>query len=197
MLQKICFNLPCVIFAGGKSSRMGEDKALLPFGGFDTLTQFQLSRLKPLFSSIYISCKDSSKFSFDANFIEDMDSSFAPAVAIDTIFCKLGCERFFAISVDTPFVGDSVISKLLEQDDACHDAVVPSVDGSLEPLCAIYHGAIRVKVQRAMAEQNYKLTSLLDDALLVEFEPSEQFLNMNRPEDYQKALLRLEVMNEA
>lgn len=191
------FNLPCVIFAGGRSSRMGEDKALLPFGGFDTLTQFQLSRLKPLFSSIYISCKDSSKFFFEANFIEDMDSSFAPAVAIDAVFGKLGCERFFAISVDTPFVDKTIVSKLYESDDLCHDAVVASVDGTLEPLCTIYHNAIRVKVQRAMAEQNYKLALLLSDALLVEFEPSEQFLNMNRPQDYQKALLQLEAMNEA
>lgn len=39
-------DIPCVIFAGGKSSRMGEDKALLPFGNFKTLTQYQLTRLQ-------------------------------------------------------------------------------------------------------------------------------------------------------
>jgi len=34
-----------IIFAGGKSSRMGRDKALLPFGGYDTLTEYQYRRL--------------------------------------------------------------------------------------------------------------------------------------------------------
>jgi len=65
------FNIPCVIFAGGKSSRMGENKALLPFAGFETLTEYQYTRLSKIFSSVYISCKDKSIFSFDANFIED------------------------------------------------------------------------------------------------------------------------------
>ena len=67
--------IPCVIFAGGKSSRMGRDKSLLPFGGFETLTQYQYERLKKIFANVYISCKNRSKFDFDANFIED-DADF-------------------------------------------------------------------------------------------------------------------------
>ena len=68
------YDIPCVIFAGGKSSRMKKDKSLLPFGGFDTLTQFQLFCLQKLFKTVYISCKDKSKFNFEASFIEDLKS---------------------------------------------------------------------------------------------------------------------------
>ena len=46
-------DIPCVIVAGGKSSRMGRDKALLPFGSFPTLTQYQLARLQNNFSSLH------------------------------------------------------------------------------------------------------------------------------------------------
>ena len=69
-------DIPCVIFAGGKSSRMGEDKALLPFAEFNTLTEFQLTRLKKIFKTVYISCKDKTLFEFDANFIEDYKNRF-------------------------------------------------------------------------------------------------------------------------
>jgi len=57
-------DIPCVIFAGGKSSRMGEDKSLLPFSSFKTLTEFQLSRLSKIFKNVYISTKEKNKFEF-------------------------------------------------------------------------------------------------------------------------------------
>jgi len=65
--------LPLIIMAGGKSSRMGSDKALLPFSTFPTLTEYQLQRFKP-FESIHVSAKNSAKFHFDASFIEDIRS---------------------------------------------------------------------------------------------------------------------------
>ena len=63
---------------------MGEDKALLSFGNFKTLTEFQLSRLSKIFSNVYISCKDQNKFDFQANFLEDDKniSTFAQVAAI-------------------------------------------------------------------------------------------------------------------
>ena len=49
---------PLVIVAGGKSSRMGRDKALLPFGGYSSLAQFQYQKFLPIFEKVYISCKN-------------------------------------------------------------------------------------------------------------------------------------------
>ena len=108
-------DIPCVIFAGGKSSRMGEDKSLLPFGDFPTLTQFQLNRLEKLFKIVYISCKSSDKFDFEANFIEDVktENIFAPTAGFVAIFEELKCERFFALSVDSPFITEDIIQKLI------------------------------------------------------------------------------------
>ena len=58
-------NIPCVILAGGKSSRMGEDKSLLPFPPYKTLTHYQYQRLNKIFKNVYISSKDSSKLASD------------------------------------------------------------------------------------------------------------------------------------
>ena len=53
----IPFEIPCVILSGGKSSRMGEDKSLLPFGSSNSLIEYQYKRLKPYFKNLYISSK--------------------------------------------------------------------------------------------------------------------------------------------
>ena len=56
-MNNYLFEIPCVILSGGKSSRMGEDKSLLPFSSSNTLIQYQYERLKPYFKEIYISSK--------------------------------------------------------------------------------------------------------------------------------------------
>ena len=57
------FEIPCVILSGGKSSRMGEDKSLLPFSSSSSLIEFQYRRLEPYFKNIFISAKND-KFDF-------------------------------------------------------------------------------------------------------------------------------------
>ena len=47
----------CVILAGGKSSRMGQDKTLLPFGGFVTLTHYQVAKFSKVFDEVFVSSK--------------------------------------------------------------------------------------------------------------------------------------------
>ena len=47
----------CVILAGGKSSRMGRDKTLLPFGGFATLTHYGAHKFRRIFERVFVSSK--------------------------------------------------------------------------------------------------------------------------------------------
>ena len=56
-------SVSAVIFAGGKSSRMGEDKSLLPFGTYTTLAEYQHAKLSKLFYKVYLSAKKN-KFIF-------------------------------------------------------------------------------------------------------------------------------------
>lgn len=193
------FNIPCIIFAGGKSSRMGEDKSLLPFGAFNTLTQFQLSKLSKLFKSVYISCKDSSKFDFNADFIEDIktDSTYAPTIGFISVFQTLTCESFFAISVDTPFLDITVFEKIVvsDSDSKNIDATIAKTVFGIEPMCGIYHRSLADKFIKMRDEDNYKLGYLLksSNTLFVDFEDMDEeiFLNLNHPHEYEKALLTI------
>lgn len=187
--------MPCVIFAGGKSSRMGEDKSLLPFGGFNTLTEFQLFRLHKIFKNVYISCKDKSKFNFQADFIEDIKTSsvYAPTAGFVAIFEHLRCDRFFALSVDTPFVDKNEIERLIKSDKSYNDATIAKTSSGIQPMCGIYHRSMDEKFNQMLKEENHKLGFLLKNSktAFVDFEDEKPFLNLNHPHEYEEALSHL------
>ncbi len=186
------FDIPCVIFAGGRSSRMGEDKALLPFDTELTLTQYQLKKLTKLFKNVYISCKYSNKFSFDANFIEDIptDNIFAPTTGFISIFNELEAERIFVLSVDSPFVSQKEIQKLIDADSSSNEATIASTPRGIQPMCGIYHRCLEIKFKKMLKDDNHKLGYLLKNSNTnyVQFENEEAFLNLNNPQEYKQAL---------
>ncbi|WP_415397053.1 molybdenum cofactor guanylyltransferase MobA [Sulfurimonas sp. CS5] len=190
-------DIPCVIFAGGKSSRMGEDKSLLPFAGFSTLTEFQLSRLNKIFKTVYISCKDKSKFNFltenkEAKFIEDTKSinTFAPTAGFVAIFEELKEDSFFALSVDAPFVSQKEIKKIIDADTKDSDATIAQTEFGVQPMCGIYHRSLENKFTKMLEQDNHKLGFLLKSSktTFVNFDDEKPFLNLNHPHEYKEAL---------
>jgi len=185
-LRKI-LNIPCVIFAGGKSSRMGKDKSLLPFKE-SSLAKFQYDRLKKIFSKVYISTK-TEKFDFKASLIFDKSKIYAPTVAFETIFEKF--EEFFAISVDTPFIDKKIIEKIINeaQKNKNFDAVIAKTDFP-HPLIGVYRKSILPNILNKIKKENYKLNYIekISKTLFVDFDEEESFFNINYIKDYEKAL---------
>ena len=184
----MAYPLPCVLFAGGKSSRMGRDKALLPFGGFSTLAQYQYERLRPLFRSVHLSAK-SDKFPFTAPLILDDSELFAPTAGLLAAFeCLQG--DFFALSVDTPFVDEKIVETLWThyEHGAC-DAVIARSPGGSHPMCGIYTTRILPPLQKMVRMGRYRLGDLLQhsDTCFVDFDEEAPFFNMNTPEEYKAA----------
>ena len=95
---------------------------------------------------------------------------------------------FFAISVDTPFIDEKIISKIVEADKEC-EAIVAKTTRP-HPLIGIYKKSFLPRLNSAINAKNLKLNSLLKkaDTVYVEFEEEDSFLNLNYPKDFQKAL---------
>ncbi|MDP3465932.1 MAG: molybdenum cofactor guanylyltransferase MobA [Sulfuricurvum sp.] len=187
------FDLPCVLFAGGKSSRMGQDKSLLPFGGYTSLAEFQYCRLSKLFTHVFISTKTADKFDFEANFILDpSDVDFAPTAGFVSAFDTLACERFFVLSVDSPFVNEECIRTLLDADSADLDAVIAKTSSGTHPLTGLYHVSLLGEFRRMLQESDHRLGKLLSVSAtrFVEFENEDPFMNLNQPHEYEEALSR-------
>ncbi|SFV58519.1 Molybdopterin-guanine dinucleotide biosynthesis protein MobA [hydrothermal vent metagenome] len=168
---------------------MGEDKALLPFGGYDTLSEYQYTRLQKIFSKVYISTKDPNKFPFKADFIVDKSDVFAPTAGFVSIYGALDVERFFVLGVDMPFVDEGIIATLIEADKAESDATLALSHNGVEALCGIYHRSLQSSFKAMLIKGEHKLRKLLDevDATLVSFSQKELFFNLNKPHEYQKA----------
>jgi len=192
-------DIACIIFAGGKSKRMGEDKALLPFGGEKTLTEYQYKKFKPYFENIYISTKFKDKFDFDADFIEDIEffekdnpqkPVYSPAVAMYSVFKKYNFNKIFAISVDTPFFGIEHFKKLYDADNNALDLIISRTKEGIHPLCCIYKKSCQDELLK-MIEQDVHKLRILEKILnteFIDFEDDRSFLNINDKKTYQEAL---------
>jgi len=186
------YKIPAVIFAGGKSSRMGRDKALLPFADYSSLAQYQYERLQGLFEKVYISAKED-KFDFRAELIYDRYDVSSPLAGILSIFETLDADEIFILSVDAPFVDENVIGKLLEANKEGPDAVIARSPDGLQPLCGIYKRSLLPLAKKHLQENRHRLTQLLKEAksTFVVFEEDNPFTNLNHPHEYEKALKQL------
>jgi molybdopterin-guanine dinucleotide biosynthesis protein A len=181
-------DIPAVIFAGGKSSRMGKDKALLPFGGYDSLVEYQYAKLQKLFNDVYISAKND-KFDFNANVIYDTYTINSPLGAIISVL-EYTQRPTFILSVDAPFVDEDIIQKLISKYENSSIATVAQTKDGLQPLCAIYNLSFVPKAKVQFQNGNHKINYILknENITSVFFEDDNKFLNVNYPKDYQKAL---------
>ncbi len=182
-----------VILAGGRSSRMGEDKALMPFGESSSLTRYQYRRLSEHFPRLYVSAKED-KFDGAFPLITDRYAVASPLAAIVSIFETLPeTEAFFAIAVDMPFTGIDAIEtlcRIAESEDS--DIVAAETNGDTQPLCAVYKRSILPVAETMLRNDIHTLRRLLEqcDTRPVTLD-EHHFINLNTPEAYREALRSL------
>ncbi|MDM5272607.1 molybdenum cofactor guanylyltransferase MobA [Sulfurovum sp. zt1-1] len=186
------YKMSVIIFAGGKSSRMGKDKSQLAFAGYSSLSEYQYHRLGTLFEKVYLSAK-SDKFEFGCEVIADNYEVHSPLAALISVFEKLDVPEVFILSVDAPFVDEHVIDTLMNEERKEYDIVIAESPNGLEPLCGIYRRSILPEATKMLKSDNHRLTTLLEnvETKKVRFTDKEPFLNLNHPEEYQEALRRL------
>lgn len=175
-----------VIFAGGKSSRMGRDKALLPFGLFDTMAEFQYRKLQALFPTVYLSSK-AEKFGFEAPVVIDRYTESSPMVALASLFETLDAETLFILSVDMPMIQKGEIELLCKTYlQRQPDILIAESPRGLEPLCGIYSRSVLPKIQALLKQNKHRMRLLLDSAKteMLYFDNENSFANINTPEEY-------------
>ena len=184
------FEITCVILSGGKSSRMGEDKSLLPFSSSKTLIEYQYQRLKPYFKDIYISSKID-KFDFiEKKFLilDENQEVFSPILALDSIFKKIENQKIFIITVDTPFVSIDSISKLIEKSND-YDICIAKTE-KIHNLCGVFNSTISSTIKSMIENDIHKIFYLIKNNKfnIIEFNSDEEFMNINNKEEYIKSV---------
>lgn len=186
-------DLTAVILAGGRSTRMKKDKALLDWKG-RPLIQHVVESLRPLANEVLIVAKERGKFFFlDVEVGTDLFSASSPLVGIYSGLTHSRTELNFILACDMPFVGPGVVRRLY---DAIKDfdTVLPESVFGIEPLCGIYRKRCADILEAHIRRDSLTLKRVLRD-LKVKVIPLEEwseaerlsFSNINTPLEYTEA----------
>ena len=183
-----------IILAGGKSTRMGVDKAFLKIRG-RTLIEEVLSTFKDVFSETIIVADEIEKFAFlGERTIPDRVPFMGPLGGLITGLMTSGTFHNFVTACDMPFLHREMIEYMLER-GLGYDAVVPEYKGRLEPLCAVYSKNCIRPIQGQLCQNNLKITDifahvrtrLITGREIERWDPAGTcFMNMNTAEDYER-----------
>lgn len=189
----------CVILAGGKSSRMGRDKAALPLCG-ETFLARLVRQYSPVFP-VYVSVGQAGKYdTCGATELVDLHPGVGPLAGLEAAFLETDADAVFLTATDLPFGTAELAQRLLAllgDADAC---VIRRSGGNLEPAFGVYRRSCLGPLTDCLQEGRRSFRGLLErvtvrwaeEAELPEF-PLERLLqNINTPEAYQKAADLLE-----
>jgi len=184
------------VVAGGRSRRMGRDKALLPWGT-GTLLDHAVTRLRAACREVHILSGSEARYA-DRGLPVDVDgiADGGPLAGLATALSVAAPRSVLLLGVDLPFVTVALLARLRDA-LAGVDAVVPVLTAGAEPLCATYARTCAASVQAALAAGQRKMTSFwphlhvraLGEDDLASFGPTPQlFRNLNDPAEYEAAL---------
>lgn len=194
-------SLGLVILAGGRSSRMGRDKAALPWRGATLLTDLLLRSQGVAFDEIVVSANRTPDLSslppdLAARIIVVADSfqGCGPLGGMEAAFRACTCSYCLVLSVDLPFYDFSPVKRLLPElsQTSLVDLFLPMSENRPQPLAAIYKREAALEaVQAALAAGKRRVLSIAD-ALAVRILDDAGALilyeNINTPSAYKDAL---------
>ena len=183
------------IQAGGRSSRMGRDKALLPLGGMP-LIEHVLQRVTGLGDEVLITTNRPDDYAFlGLRMVGDRQPG---AGALDGLLTALEAargDRVMLLACDMPFVSRPLLDHMVGIDSDA-EVVIPRCGGKLQPLHTIYAASCAASVRGALKEGEKRMISffpsvqtwIVEQEILDQYDPNGlSFFNVNTPDDLVQA----------
>lgn len=180
------------ILAGGKSSRMGSDKGLLPLHNRELILSV-LEPLQQLFANVAIITSNADYLKFGVPLYQDVRINSGPAGGLLTALQKSQGQWIFVTACDLPFINVQLIKDMSTMRNN-HSAVVPVHGHFAEPLFAFYHRDLIPFLENAIDKNELKMQTLVTRMKPMyfnvdsnEFNVNTIFMNVNTPEDLNNA----------
>jgi len=178
-----------IILAGGKSSRMGENKALMKIGGKRVIDRL-IEEFIPVSEKVIVIANEELPLIDDSVIILEDSEAYkgqGPLAGILTGLTAVKGGTCFVVACDMPFAS-SELAMLLEHTliEKSLDAVIPIADGQIHPLFAVYDARVLDDVISTLKEGKRAVRSLLDriNVEYIEIGKSLDYWNMNTKEEY-------------
>jgi molybdopterin-guanine dinucleotide biosynthesis protein A len=204
--------LTVLILAGGRSSRMGQDKLWLPLGEDGVpLIQLVVARVRPLAGELLFSANAPERFEalaavlrgrgVPAQVVPDLHPGAGPLAGLHAGLRAARFDTLLAVAGDMPFVNPALVAHLVELLPG-FDVVIPELphprtgEPTKEPLHALYRRSCLGAVAARLSAGDRPMVSFLPD-VRVRVVPSDEirrfdpdfrsFFNVNTPEDWRAA----------
>ena len=189
-----------VVLCGGKSRRMGRDKATLPFGDETMLARVTRLLAKVVDPIIVVAARDQPPIELPVpvTFVRDRVESQGPleGLAVGIAAVAGQADAVYATSCDVPLLARGFVEHLVGL-LSNHQVVVPRDEKYFHPLAAVYRVSVLPKIEELLSQDRRRPIFLFDevDTLAVPTEtlksvdpPLLSLLNLNSPDEYRKAL---------
>jgi len=181
-----------IVLAGGKSSRMGRDKMLVPFAN-ETFIGRTVNALRRVAAEVIIASNHTGKYNIDGvREVADVYPGTGPLGGLHAGLLAAKYDDVFAVAGDMPFFAGELAVYLVNRRGAGYDVVAPRIGGRWEPLCAVYSRACIGPIERCLhsgmkkVQQVYpavKVLAVSEDELNSAGFAAKMFCNVNTPED--------------
>jgi molybdopterin-guanine dinucleotide biosynthesis protein A len=185
-----------LILAGGKSRRMGHDKALLKNNGQSQLA-YVAGVLDTCVAKVFVSTRadqvdDEERAQFDQ--IVDRYDDLGPVAGILSALETSPEVDWLVLACDLPNITEQTIRYLLQHRDGeqAFTAFTSSYDGLPEPLCAVYHSGCEAIVRQFVDDgMNCPRKILIrSETRLLDQPHAEALDNVNTPDDLHNSVLQ-------
>jgi len=184
-----------IILAGGKSRRMGRDKALLDLGG-KALIRYVLEPAVGLFPEVIIVANDIAAFEpMGMPVVSDLAPGAGALGGLYTGLVYASFPRVFVAACDMPFICPAAVRHLLDRADR-YDVVLPSFPDGLHPLHAVYSRRCEGSIMRRLEAGSLRVIDFFPEVKVLEVSREEieeidpggrSVWNLNTPDDFRKA----------
>jgi molybdopterin-guanine dinucleotide biosynthesis protein A len=186
-----------IILSGGKSSRMGTNKALLKLNEKTTIERM-VDILKVYFDDIILVTNDVEAYEFlGVKMVSDHYHEKGPLAGFHAGLSASNYDVNFIVACDMPFISGELAATLVEKIEH-YDALVPVINGKMQTLCAVFHKKTVNKIEECIENGRLPIKNLLEHLNVLYVTEKELqdysnidldrvFFNMNHPHEYEDA----------
>jgi len=180
-----------IILSGGKSTRMGENKAFIEIEGAPIVSRIH-NLFKELFKEVVIVTNQQELFkNFDSKIYSDLLPNKGVLGGLYTGLFFSTFHYSFCVACDMPFIKKSLVQYIIKNIDG-EDVVVPRTIDGLQPMHAVYSKNCLDPIKNIIEQGKYKIidiynrvnVKIIEEKYFISIDPfRESFVNVNTPEE--------------
>lgn len=152
-------NIEAFVLAGGKSSRMGQDKGLMLFRD-KPMISYILEKIDLIYLPVKIIANNNDYIQFGYDVVKDIIKDKGPIGGLLSAFHNTEADYVFLFACDMPFISIEAMQKVIAETEY-DDVTVASVQNKINPLFAIYRTTLREETSKRISDDKLKMQDFI------------------------------------